>query len=234
MNREWKMVPPADDVEVLGYASIQVESRRVYEIRPPFMPFGQSYIEWSKGSTSKIHCVELVDRAHVTRLTAENARLQAALEDLREDFYLMRQECESAKRNASAFEDRMCDLQVSEGNLKAELVTQCNHFREQLRDAKNADALQAELTKARELSYPKLMQDNVNLTMRNQQVESLVSKVIKAGVLACQKHEQLESDLCEFLAHQAAPAAKDETIERPDNCSASHLDSNCNCNWCRG
>ena len=35
-----------------------------------------------------------------------------------------------------------------------------------------------------------------------------------------------------LIAHQAAPAAKDETIERPDNCSASHLDSNCN--WCRG
>jgi hypothetical protein len=35
--------------------------------------------------------------------------------------------------------------------LTAELVTQRNHFREQLHDAKNADALQSELTKAREL-----------------------------------------------------------------------------------
>lgn len=97
-------VPPAGDVEAVCEV-VDEKYNRVQFYR-------------QTGDTSKPYHrpgEKLYDQACVTRLTAER-------DGLHEDFYLLLQECDNAKRNASAFEERMGELQVSEGRLQSELT----------------------------------------------------------------------------------------------------------------
>lgn len=187
---QWQKILAAAPVPSAGAVEVnhQYLCKGLYE---RWMPLQESEVEDAKREGFQVR--ELVDRAHVTRLTAENARLQAELKEalhtsVKEDVFdvvckerdALKAEVERMQLQQFAWLWTHCRaIGMTEKSLSGTMEHDIAHF---------IITLQSELTKARELT-------------------SELRTSHKLGVVV---DEKVLYRLERLLANQSAPAAKGE------------------------